>query len=154
MWQSPNQAGGPPTGKKRRKSKRLFHVKRMDVLCEFLGVNSGASDGSLQEAETAKPAQTIVRFVLNDLSIKGAGFFSSIQMTSGQEIRLTLPEPKKFVIMAKVVWCQEYNLNSHIISKDPFLFNVGVEFVIPTSAESESLQSLINELKAEHLVQK
>ncbi len=154
MWQSPNQAGGPPTGKKRRKSKRLFHVKRMDVLCEFLGVGRSSSDASSQEGETAKSAQTIVRFVLNDLSIKGAGFFSSIQMTPGQEIRLTLPDPKKVVISAKVVWCQEYNINSHIISKDPFLFNVGVEFVIPTSAEAELLQALIDELKAEHLVQK
>jgi hypothetical protein len=154
MWQSPNQPGGPPAGKKRRKSKRLFHVKRMDVLCEFLGVSTGASDAPSQEGETTKPVQTIVRFVLNDLSIKGAGFFSSIQMTPGQEIRLTLPDPKKVVIIAKVAWCQGYNLNSHIISKDPFLFSVGVEFVIPTSADAESLQALIDELKAEHLVQK
>ncbi len=150
MWQTPNQAGGPPSqGKKKRRSKRLFHIKRMDALCEVFQPGEPGTDAAPSVATS-----TTVRLVLNDFSLKGAGFFASIMLREGQEIRLTLTEPSKLVLVAKVIWCQEYNLNSHVISKEPFAFRAGVEFDLKTPEESSALGALLEEIQAQHLTQK
>ncbi len=150
MWQTPNQGGGPPSqGKKRRKAKRIFHIKRMDALCEIL------APGETPDHELVKSGvSTTVRLILNDFSIKGAGIFSSMPLVSGQQLQMTLTEPRKIVLYGKVAWCQEHNLNSHIISKELYAFRAGIEFVLKSVDESVDLQDFLDEILSQHLAQK
>ncbi len=147
MWQTPNSPGGPPApGKKRRRSKRIFHIKRMDALCEIF--KYGESDNG---ALTEVVATTKVRLILNDFSPKGVGFFASVSLIPGQDVRLTITEPKKLVLLAKLVWCQEHNLNSHIISKELYAFRAGAEFIFKSPEESQQLELLLTEIQSQHL---
>jgi len=123
---------------------------RMDAVCEVL--NPVKTPGDEQTPRSG--LSTKVRLMLNDFSMKGAGVFSSIALVAGQEVQLILPEPRKMILPGKVIWCQEHNLNSHIISQELFAFRAGIEFVLTSPEQSSSLQSLLEEIQTQILGQK
>ena len=109
-----------------------------------------AAVGAADAAPKTGPSEG-VRMILNDLSLKGGGLFSLKALLPGQEIRLTLTEPRVFSVFARVVWCQEHNMNSHVISQESFSFRVGVEFVVKNPDDEKNIQALYEYANQHHI---
>jgi hypothetical protein len=80
---------------------------------------------------------TEVRVILSDFGPKGVGIFSGQPLEIGQEISLTLEDPKRFYVKGRVIACLEHDAGSHVISKMPYSYRIGVQFLFE-SAEEES----------------
>ena len=135
MWQNPNQRlRAVAKAKKREKDrlKRPFHVKR--VVAHII-LNAG-------EKEEKIP----VRVVLNDLGMKGVGLFSPYSFIPGQEVIIAISAPMEVQITSKVIWCQQHDANSHILSSQPHSYRLGLEFLYSSRLQQESIKALIDEV--------
>ena len=142
MWQAPNQrVRAMATSKKREKerAKRRLHIKR--VTAELRLVTSPPTEQPIQ----------IVRVLLNDLTSAGVGLFSLHSLAIGQEIALTLDQPKKVYLRGKVAWCQEYDSDSHVLSAEAYSYRIGIHFVFETKVEQESVKMICEELVKTHV---
>jgi Tfp pilus assembly protein PilZ len=142
MWQAPNQrlrAIAAQRERDRRRGRRPFHIKRVQAEVKAVG--------GLHVAQTVAAA----RVLLNDLSPKGIGLFSSAPMMVGQEVALTLEEPKRFYVRGKIVWCQELDGGTHVLSEKKFTYRIGIEFVFQSATEEQSVRAYCEELSAQHL---
>lgn len=93
----------------------------------------------------------MARVMLNDLSPKGVGLFSPIAIQPGQEVQLTIEEPKRFFVRGKIAWCQEYDANSHVLSRDPYSFRIGIEFEFTSAEEERQVREHCTMLIREHV---
>jgi hypothetical protein len=137
MWQAPSQRVRALTNAKKRerdKARRPIHIKRVMGQLKILG------------ALGSEPVIAEARVLLNDMTSKGVGLFCGIGLATGQEISITIQEPKQFFIKAKVMWCQEYNSESHILSKVSYAFRVGVQFVFSTPEEEKAVADYCAEI--------
>ena len=123
MWHSPNQKS---RGSRRKDRNRKIHIRRINAQIEV----------QLANAERKTLAQ--VRVVLNDLTHKGVGIFSSISVPPGQELTLQVIEPVNIALPAKVLWCQDQAVSSHILTQQPYSFRAGLEFIIAPGTEKEA----------------
>lgn len=141
MWQAPNQRirqGSGPKKRDGRKSRR-FHVKRVNAEIKALG------------PPQAPATVTQARLVLNDLSPRGLGLFASAPMLVGQEISLTIEEPKRFSVRGRIIWCQEYDAGTHILTDYPYHFRVGIEFLFETQEEENQVRDFCEEIERDYL---
>ena len=145
MWQAQNQRlraiASQRKSEKERLSKKYLHIKR--VLAELKVA------GSLNDP----PLVAHARVLLNDITPHGLGFFSTHALTPGTEIGFTIESPKRFYVRARVVWCQEYDAGSHIISETPFAFRAGIEFIFENDEEEKRIKQFCDDLSAEHVGQ-
>src|SRR5690242_20379863 len=147
MWQAPNQRVGAMQSAKKRHQERLkrpIHLKRVRAEVRllphhetFAQTESKDAVGELKEA----------RVVLNDLSPKGIGIYSLEPMLPGNNIRITLEEPTKIVLEGKIVWCQDQNTGSRVISSDSYRDRVGVKFVFANPADEETFKNFCTDLQ-------
>lgn len=137
MWQSPSQRARSASRKsEREKNRKPLHIKRTVVQLEMT---------------QGEPNPVEVRLVLNDLSAKGAGLFSPKPLTPGQEVKLNIAEPFNIQVKAKVIWCQEHNANSHVLSDRPFSYRVGAEFILTSPDEKDNIKKFCEEIEKNHL---
>lgn len=137
MWQSPNQrVRAAANSKKKDKNKPKIHIKRIVASLEL--VNSPTS-------------RTDARLILNDLTPKGTGLFSTHGFIQGQEVWVNIEDPTKLRIKAKVSWCQEHNANSHVLSNQPYSFRMGLDFMPANEEESKMIQALCDEVVKNYL---
>jgi hypothetical protein len=94
----------------------------------------------------AVPTVAQGRLLLNDISPKGLGLFSDQPIMVGQEIALTIEEPKRFYVRGRVVWCQEADADSHILSSHPFSYRIGLVFLFQNAAEEAQVKAYCDEL--------
>ncbi|MCM2277219.1 MAG: PilZ domain-containing protein [Oligoflexia bacterium] len=142
MWQAPNQRIRSIQSSKKRQQDRLrrpLHIKRVGAELKVLG--QGPRQGAVAEA----------RVILNDISHGGMGVFSSVPIVVGQEIAITLQEPRRVYLRGRVVWCQEYDTESPIISKNPFSYRMGVVFQFRDRQEEQAVKAFCEEIFREHL---
>ena len=136
MWQAPNSRSRALASQRRRERERLrrpIHIKRVD--------------GKLTLAGSAKDAAPIgIRVVLNDLSPKGAGIFAPSIIPVGQEISITIEEPKHLSLKGKVTWYQEHDANSHILTQVPFSYRIGIEFIFDTEADKQAAETYCKDI--------
>jgi hypothetical protein len=92
-----------------------------------------------------------VRILLNDLSTKGVGLFSPLFLAPGQLIVLTITDPLQITLQARVIWCQEHSVNSHVISSQSFSYRLGVEFTLETLEEQQSIKAFCEEVTKNYL---
>lgn len=140
MWHSPNQrlrAIANAKKRERERARRPIHIKR---IIASLDLGNVAPDAP----------KTNVRLVLNDLSYKGAGLFSPIALTPGQQIVLAISEPSQLSIKCRVAWCQEYHANSHVLSQQPHSYRLGLEFLLAPEEES-AVKAFCDEVAKNHL---
>lgn len=124
MWHTPNQrlrAIANARKRERDRLKRPFHIKR--VLADVI-LRSG--DQILEEV-----APLPVRVILNDFTVRGVGLFSQTPLSPGQEIILGITAPMKLDIRARVIWCQQHDANTHVLSEQPFSYRMSIEFMVP-----------------------
>jgi hypothetical protein len=141
MWQAPNQRSRASISNRKRerdKTRRPLHLKR--VQAELKVADPGQT-----------PTVTSARVLLNDISPKGMGLFSASPFLPGTEIALTLSSPRQVYLRGRVAWCQEYDVDSKILSKNQFSYRVGIEFLFDSEAEEKSLKAFCEEIFKEHL---
>jgi hypothetical protein len=125
MWHSPNQrirALNNAKQRERERARRPFHVKRVVAHLKIQGPDVPAED--------QEPVPFPIRLVLNDLSVKGVGVFAASPLVPGQEVVLTITHPMTLEIRCRVVWCQEFAANSHVLSHATFSYRLGLEFQV------------------------
>jgi hypothetical protein len=142
MWQAPNQRVRAQANARKRERERVrrgIHIKRVRAEIKTVG-------------ELAAPALvTQARVLLNDFSPKGVGVFAHAPIIVGQLVSLTLEEPKRFYVKGRVVWCQEYAMESHVLSETPFHYRMGIEFVFETPEEEQQVKDYCEALGHDHL---
>lgn len=141
MWQAPNQRGKALANQRKRDRERMrqnFHLRRVRA--------------QIKISEPMAPAtSTHARLILNDLSPKGMGMFSEAPLMVGQIVAITIEEPRRFYVHGRIVWCQEYDANSHVLSETSFSYRVGVEFVFETKEEEKSVREYCENLVQEYV---
>ena len=140
MWNSAAQRSRAASHakKKDRERRRVpVHFKRISARLE-----------SIQNTDlTPLPA---VRLLLNDLSPVGIGLFASSLLVAGQELYLVFSNPIEVKFKAKVIWCQENVEAGHVLSKQPYTFRAGLEF-IHNPEEAKKAQAICDEIQKTHL---
>lgn len=109
-----------------------IHVKRIDAIIEILDqdINKKIS----------------VRIILNDLTTQGLGAFSAFPVSPGESILFIIEKPISLKVPAKVIWCSEFNIGTHILSSKPFNYRIGIEFTPSTEEEKACIQAFYNEV--------
>ncbi|HAR41911.1 MAG TPA: hypothetical protein DCS07_04660 [Bdellovibrionales bacterium] len=142
MWQSPNQRVRAIANARKRERDRLLqplHFRRVEAELKLLTAG--------QENSPSMP----VRVILNDLSPKGMGMFVVQNLISGQEILITLKEPKALTIKARVIACQEYENESHILSPKTYPYRMGVRFIFDSPEQEQEIQAFCDEINRDYL---
>lgn len=142
MWQAPNQrVRAIASAKKREKerNRRPIHIKRVQAELKVVGTIN------------TTPHITQARVLLNDLSPKGLGLFAANPIMVGQQIALTIEEPKRFYIRGRVIWCQEHDADSHVLSPTPYSYRIGIEFVFESREEEQQVAAYCDEIAKNHL---
>ena len=130
MWQTSNNKVGSGERKGRLRSRLPVHIKRASATLKLLGPNY-LNHPTIE-----------ARVLLNDLSVRGLGLFTTRMLTPGLEIQIVFEEPKPFTISGKIVWCHEHHLNSHVLTPVPFLFRAGLLFSYENSAQADEVRQL------------
>jgi Tfp pilus assembly protein PilZ len=131
MWQSPNQRVRAQVNARKRERERMkmqFHVKRVLATVEL-------GDQKID-----------VRLILNDLTPKGMGLFSSNRFSAGDEVTIHLESPKKMQIKGKIAWCQEYEVRGKVLTAQSFSYRVGLSFVFATKEEEATMKAYCDEV--------
>lgn len=143
MWQSPNQRlRAIAAAKKRERERKRFpmHIRRVVAELRVLGSGLG------------KPTVvTQARVMLNDISPKGVGLFCSTPLQPGQEVAITLDEPRRIYLRGRIIWCQNQESESHIISEKTFAFRMGIQFTPQSATEEEDIVKYCQELAEAYL---
>jgi len=144
MWHSPNQrlrALANAKNRERERARRPFHIKRIV-----------ASLSTVSHDTQSPPVPPVpIRVILNDLTIKGVGVFAQSSLVPGIEVIMNISEPMKLEIRSRVIWCQEHDANSHILSQDPFSYRLGVEFLLSNVEEQQSVKAFWEEVCRNYL---
>ncbi len=142
MWQAPSQRARALAITKKRerdRNRHVFHIKR--VWAE-IKINT-----PIQE----QPPISKVRVVLNDFSPTGVGFFAQHPLMVGQELAFTLEEPCRLYVKGKVIWCQEFDVDSHVLSSSSFSYRMGIRFVFESPEEAKAMKGFCDQLAKDHL---
>lgn len=94
---------------------RPIHVERTPIRLGFK-----LADGSVAEAQA--------RVVLSELTVDGVVLYSAEPLAPNTEVKLTIENPEKFEIEAKIVWCQYQDSSARIITTNAFPYRMGVAF--------------------------
>ena len=134
-----------PNVKRKEKSRKRINVRLLRV------------NAIIEELESDRENQpgTNVRIILNDFSITGMGFFSTLFLDYGAKVRITIDKPFQVIIHGKVIWCQEFATSNHIISQnEQFHYRIGVEFSSKEPDEISNINKYFQELTKNQLTYK
>ena len=143
MWQAPNQrvrAIAQAKRRERERARRPLHIKRVSAELKVLTLPSAA------------PMVTDARVLLNDFSPKGLGLFCGRPLGVGQEVAITLESPRRIYVRGRIVWCQEYDCESHVLSQRSYSYRIGVQFTFETVEEQKAIKAFCDELSKDYLL--
>lgn len=138
MWQAPNQrvrAAASAKKRERDRNQRPIHLKRVHADLQSIG-----------ESTSLPSVASEVRLVLNDLTEAGFTFFSRKRLHAGQEVVLTLKDPRPLELKGKIVWCQEHEADGHVLSPEPFSFRAGLQLAFSSEEERAAFKAFCDEL--------
>jgi len=141
MWQVPNQkVRAMMNARKREKerNKHNFHIRRTHAQIKMVS-----------SLEAQAPEE--VRVVLNDISTKKMAFFSSRPLGLDQVCAITIEEPRRIYVRARIMSCQELDLESKVITAQSFSYRVGVLFLFESDDEEKAFRTYCEELASEIL---
>lgn len=135
MWQSP--AARMRQSSKRRDDPRMkYHLLKVTAEIKL--------QASLGESARILAAS----IVLNDLSPSGVAVFSEGKLTPGQEVFLTLDNPKRFYARGQIISCQDLETTSKILSSQKsFGFRVGILFKFDNEKDKEEVYRFCTEIE-------
>lgn|GEM_PF-7046378 len=118
-------------------------VKLQRTDAEIKTLNSSLNGESSDESHsTILPA----RVILNEFSLAGVGAYTTQRLKMGQEIALTIDEPRRFYITGRVLICNEVRTDSKLIQQQSFSWRVGIEFLYKSEAERAEVSKYCEEL--------
>ena len=138
-WQAPKRSATKRTAGVNLRMKRVLAEIRMK---------------DIQPGQSTLGAQTITvsaRVILNEFTAGGMAIFSSEPITPGQELHVTLDEPKRFFCKARVNFCQEIFNDSKILSAETYNYRVALRFVFDTPEEEAAVREYYEELLREYI---
>lgn len=142
MWQDSGFRGYPNKQPQKKKPKKLLpkHMRRTTAQIKpSVPLGSKIAGGG--------PADIVlVRIVLNDFSAKGIELFSPKAMRVGQEVSMTMDDPKRFFSRARIVGCQEMRAETHILSAEKYNYRVRLQFLFDSSEQEESVRLYAEEI--------
>ncbi len=131
MWHAPNQrtrAQNQIKKREREKQRHSIHLKRITAHLEPI-------------LPTTPPSPLVqARLLINDLSLKGIGLYSSAPLIADQEIHLTISEPGSIKIRCRIVWCQDSHAGSHILTQQAFNYRIGLEFIFTSDEQNQFIE--------------
>lgn len=137
---APRAAAQAVLNKRQYQRNRLpIHFKRARAEVKLSGL--GADPTKIIEA----------RVLLNDITPKGIGIFSTSPMLPSQEISITVDQPKRLYVRGRIIWCMEHNANSHVLSESKYSYRVGIQFIFDTDEERKVLEAYVQDLEKEFL---
>ena len=134
MWQSP--AARLRVGGKRPDSPQLnYHLIKVSAEIKL-------------QAGLGQQAQIMAAsIVLNDISPSGVAAFAEGNLRLGQEIFLTLENPKRFYARGQVISCQNIEVSSKIITLNkPLGYRVGIIFKFDSESDKEEIHKFCAEI--------
>jgi hypothetical protein len=123
-------------------SDRRVRLKRTDAEIKILG-SYLSGDAPEEEASAILPG----RVILNEFSDAGVGVYTTERLRMGQEVALTIDEPRRFYITGRIVFCVEVRSDSKIMQQIHFPWRVGVEFIYRSDAERSEVAAYCDELR-------
>ena len=140
MWQQNTPKGRKKKQKALAQSKPKsprFHVKRVGADIRLVG----SDDVVIVEG----------RLLLNDLSPKGFSIFSTELIPNGQEVAITLEEPRGLYLRGRVVSGHDHNATSHILTSTPFQFRLQIRLTFDSPEDEQRMRDFCLKLAREEL---
>ena len=138
MWQSPSQRRRAlilARDRERARSKRRLHLQRVRAELKVVGEIKAATEAHV---------------VLTDIGTEGLGLFASKPLPVGQQIALTIEYPRRFYVRARIISCQEYDVESHVLSRARHSYRVGVMFLFANAAERRQVEQYCELLRRDY----
>src|SRR4051812_41092771 len=134
MWQSPNQQRRALVSARKREKTR--HQKGLKLRRAFAEMKTLTGPDSIHE----------VRVILNDFSPTSIGLFSERGLDLGQEVALTLSEPTRVYLKARVTKCADMNTESHVIREKSFGVRLVLTFIFESDEERKAIERYSREI--------
>lgn len=94
-------------------------------------------------ASATTPESTCAaRVLVNDLSLSGIGLFCASPVEQGIDVELVISAKQPITFKGKVVWCQEFYNQGHIVSDTKFSYRCGIKFSFKDAEEQTKLMQL------------
>lgn len=147
MWELPGQKNSRFNRRKKEPAKvdaaagpkTKFHMRRTSV---ELVLREGFGQGT----------QTFTgRVILNEVTPAGLYLYSTEPFFPGQEISLTLEQPRRFFARGRVISCSRADLNSRVFSTKPFPYRLAVVFDCQNVNETAAIEKYCSELHSQYL---
>lgn len=103
---------------------RPIHVERTPVR---IGFKLGSGEAAEAQA----------RVVLSAMSLDGVVLYCAEALAPNTEVKLTIENPEKFEIEAKIIWCQYQDSAARILTANPFPYRIGVAFAWKNEEDKE-----------------
>lgn len=115
--------------------RQRLHLRRAKALIRI-------NDGLATATDTIH-----ARVILNELQATGIRIYSSSQLRPGQEISITIEEPRYFYARALVTWVDDVGHDRKILTQNPLNYRVGLRFITRNQAEERAIAAYVNELQ-------
>ncbi len=115
-------------------------LKRAEAEIKTLASDSDTGDDSTTEILPA-------RVILNEFSDAGVGVYTTEALRMGQEVALTIDEPRRFYITGRIVFCNEVRTDSKLLQQITYPWRAGIEFNYKTDAERSEVAAYCEELR-------
>lgn len=91
-----------------------------------------------------------VALALMDISLSGAGFFTSRMLSKGLPVELIILDPLPKTVNGCIVWCAPMQSGMHILK---FPFRAGVQFIFGSDEERQDFKNYVQQLSENHALQ-
>ena len=142
MWNGAKKGKGQDKTANRYRNRVPIHLRRINAKLDVIAPIDEANPSLIPVITSSLE----VRIVLNDLSTTGVGIYASAPLTPDQEVMLSFTVTHPLSVKFKVVWCQEHNMNTHILSAQSYTYRMGLEFMSHSPTEKAAIESLVFEL--------
>ena len=92
------------------------------------------------------------RILLNDFTKQGIKIFSQDPLLPGQEVAITIEDPRYFYAHGRVMWSSHLGFDRKVLTDRPFDYRVGIKFVFNSPSEQKAIADYCDYIWSEHLI--
>jgi len=104
-----------------------------------------------QAQSTSSPVRILSRVILNDMTPLGLFVYTSVPLTPGQQIQLTMDSPARFFVHGKVISTQNVGVGSRVISEVSYPYRIQILFEFKSSGDQDLVQRYCQEVLGSYL---
>ena len=138
MWQAPDlkrraQLEARRDREKTAKKKEGFRLQR--------------TCAQVRISRTPEPPVILgARVILNDITPEGMHFLANGAMPVGELAQITLEEPRRIYVRARILACEEVTCERRVISVEPLSHRIKVIFVFASEEDDRDFRRFYDEL--------